>query len=94
MSASFTKARVYVHTKWTCVNSVSATSVLPDTPEVLRCRLDLFTSAALSNQVCLQTTWLLSDRHSENPAVTTSVSLGFLRTDLSRDIKAIRFHII
>lgn len=32
---------VCVHTKWTCVNSVSAISVLPDTPEILRCRLDL-----------------------------------------------------
>lgn len=34
----------------TCVNSVSAISVPPDTPETPRCRLDLFTSAALSNQ--------------------------------------------
>lgn len=67
---------VYVRTKWTRVNSVSAISVLPDTPEILRCRLDLFTSAALSNQGCLQTTWLLSDRRSKNPPVTTSVSLG------------------
>lgn len=85
---------VCVHTKRTCVNSVSAVAVLPDTLENPRCRLDLFTSAALSNQVCLQTTWPLSDRRTENPLVTKSVSLGSVASDLSRDIKAIWFQII
>ena len=99
MSASFTAhkslwACVYVHNKWTRVNSVSAVFVLPDTPEILRCRLDLFTSAALSNQDCLQTTWLQSNGSSEKPLVTTSVSLGFLRLDLNTDTKAVQFQII
>lgn len=67
---------VNVHTKWTSVHSLSGISVLPDTPEILRCRLDLSTSAALSNQESLLMTWLLSDRHSENAPVTKSVTLG------------------
>lgn len=62
-----------------CVIPISGFYVLLDTPENPRCRLDLFTSAALPNQERLQTNCLLSDIRAANPGVTKSVSLGLLQ---------------